>query len=102
LLRFVRSHTLYLSPKTVRVIKSRRIRWAGHVARIGEMRGVYRVLVPRPEGKRPHGRPRRRWKCNSKMALHKVGYEGVDWIDVAQDRYKWLALVNAEMNFRVP
>jgi hypothetical protein len=76
--------------------------WAGHVARIGVRRGIYRDLVRKPESKRPHGRPRRRWKCNSKMALHKVGYEGVDWINVAQEKYKWRALVNTEMNIRVP
>jgi len=76
--------------------------WAGHVACIGESRGVYRVLVGKPEGKRPLGRPRRRWKDNIKMGLQEVRCEGVDWFDVAQDRDRWRGLVNAEMNLRVP
>ena len=76
---------------------SRRMRWAGHVARVGERRGVYRVLVGKPEGKRPLGRPRRRWENNIKMDLQEV-----DWIDLAQDRNRWWALVNAVMNCRVP
>jgi hypothetical protein len=66
-------HSLYSSPNIVRVIKSRRVRWAGHVARMGEGRGVYRVLVGRPEGKRPLGRPRRRWEDNIKMDLRGIG-----------------------------
>ena len=78
------------------------MRWAGHVACIGESRGVYRVLVGKPEGKRPLGRPRRRWKDNIKMGLQEVGCEGVDWFDLAQDRDRWRGLVNAEMNLRVP
>jgi len=73
---------LYFSPNIVRVIKSRRMRWAGHVARMGETRGVYRVLVGKPEGKRPLGRPRHRWEVSIKMDLQKVGYEGMDWIDL--------------------
>jgi hypothetical protein len=75
---------LYSSPNIIRVIKSRRMRWAGHVARMGEGRGAYRVLVVRPEGRRPLGRPRRRWEDNIKMELH-VGW-CMDWIDMAQDR----------------
>jgi hypothetical protein len=85
----------------VRVIKSRRMRWAGHVARMGEERGAYRVLVRKPEGKRPLGRPRRRWVDNIRMDLQVV-YGLVDWIGLAQDRDGWRKLVNAVMNLRVP
>jgi len=77
---------LYSSPNIVRVIKSRRMRWAGHVARMGERRGVYRVLVGKPEGKRPLGRPRRRWEDNIKMDLQGVVCGGMDCIELAQDR----------------
>ena len=93
---------LYCSPNIVRVIKSRRMRWAGHVARMGEGRGVYRSLVGKPEGKRPLVRPRRRWKDNIKMDLHEVGCWGMDWMELAQYRDSWRALVNAVMNLRVP
>ena len=93
---------LYSSPNIVRVITSRRMRWAGHVARIGEERGAYRVLVGKPEGKRPLGRPRRRWVDNTTMNLQEVGCEDVDWIGLAQDRDGWRKLVNAAMNLRVP
>jgi len=79
-------YDLYSSPNIVRVITSRRIRWAGHVARIGEKRGVNRVLVGKPEGKRPLGRPRRRWEDNIKMDLQEVGCGCMDWIELAQDR----------------
>ena len=75
---------LYCSPNIVRVIKSRRMRWAGHVARMGERRGVYRVLVVKPEGKRPLGRPIRRWEDNIKMDLQEVGCGSMDWIELAQ------------------
>jgi len=93
---------LYSSPNIVRVIKSRRMRWAGHVARMGEKRGVYRVLVGRPEGKRPLGRPRRSWVDNIMMDLQEVGYGYVDWIGLAQHRDRWRTLVSAVMNLRVP
>jgi len=88
------------SPSIVRVIKSRR--WARHVARKGESKGVYRVLVGKPEGKKPLGRPRRRWEDNIKVDLQEVGCEEMDWIDVAQDKERWRALVNAVMNLWVP
>ena len=78
------------------------MRWAGHVARMGEKRGVYKILVGKPETKRPLGRPRRRWEDNIKMDLQEVGCEDVDWIDVAQDRDRWRALVIVVMKLRVP
>jgi hypothetical protein len=93
---------LYCSPSIVRVIKSRRMKWAGHVARFGETRGVYRVLVGKPEGKGPLGRPRRRWEDNIKADLQEVECEGMDWIEVAQDRQSLRAFVNAIINLRVP
>jgi hypothetical protein len=86
------------SPNIVRVIESRRVRWAGHVARMGEGRGVCMVLVGRSEGKRPLGRPRRRWKDNIKMDLREIGIDGANWIHLAQDRVRWRACVNAVMN----
>jgi hypothetical protein len=95
-------HGLYSSPSTVRVIKARRIRWAGNVARMGEVRGAYNILVGRPEGRRPLGRPRRRWEDNIKMDLREIGFGDVDWIRWAQDRDRWRALVNTVMKLRVP
>jgi hypothetical protein len=77
------------------------VRWAGNVACLGKRSGVYRVLVGRPEGKRPLGRPRRRWE-DIKMFLHEVGSGGMNWIDLAQDKNRWRELVNAVMNLRVP
>jgi hypothetical protein len=95
-------HNLYSSPSIIRIMKSRRMRWAGRVARMGEKRNVYRLLVRKPEGKRPLGRTRRRWIDNIKMDLLEIGLNVVDWIGLAQDRYRWRALVNSVMNFRVP
>ena len=92
---------LYRSPNIVRVIKSRRMRWAGNVARMGE-RGVYRVLVGKPEGRRPLWRPSRRWVDNIRMDLQEVGCGYMDWIVLAQDRDRWRTLVSAVMNLRVP
>ena len=93
---------LYSSPNIVRVIKSRRMRWGGHVARMGEGRGVHRVLVGKPEGKRPLRRPRRRWEGNIKMDLQEVGGTCGDWMELAQDRDRWRALVSTVRNVRVP
>jgi hypothetical protein len=95
-------HCLYSSPNIVRVIKPRRMRWAGHVARMGEVRGAYNILFGRPEGRRPLGRPRRRWEDKIKMGLREVVFGGVDWIHLAQDRDRWRAVVNTVMNLRVP
>jgi hypothetical protein len=88
---------VYSSPSIIRIIKSRRMRWAGYVARIGENRNAYRLLVGKPEGRRPLGRSRHRW-----VDLLEIGWGGVDWIGVAQHRNKWRALVNVVMNLWVP
>ena len=93
---------LYCSPNIVWMIKWRRMRWAGHVARMGEGRGVYRVLVGKPEGRRPLGRHRRRWEDNIRMDLREVGCGCVDWMELAEDRDRWRALVSAVINLRVP
>jgi hypothetical protein len=93
---------LYSTPNIVRVIKSRRMGWAGHVARMGEERGAYRDLVGKPEGKRPLGRPRRRWVNNIRTDLQEEGCGYVDWIGLAQDRDRWRTLVSVVMNLRVP
>ena len=92
---------LYPLPNILRVVKSRRMRRAGHVASMGEGIGVHRVLVGKPEEKRPLGRPRRRWEDNIKMDLQEVRGVG-DWMELAQDRDRWRALVNTVMNLRVP
>jgi hypothetical protein len=93
---------LYSLPNIVRVIKSRRLRWAGHIARMGEGRGVYRVLVGKPEGKRPLGRPRHRWEDFVRMDLQEVGCGSEDCIGLAQGRDTWRAIVSAVRNLRVP
>jgi len=95
-------NNLYSLPNIVRVVKSRRMRWAGHVARMGEERGVHRVLVGKPEGKRQLGRPSRRWKDNIKMDLQEVGGGRGDWMELAQDRDRWRALVGTVRDFRAP
>ena len=91
----------YFLPNIFRVIESRRIRWVGHVTLTGNRRGVYRFLVRNPEGKISLGRPRCKWEDNIKMDLQEVGCGNTDWIELAQDQDKWLALVNAVMNLRV-
>jgi hypothetical protein len=95
-------HDLYASPSIVRVIKARRVRWVGHVACMGEVRGAYNILVGKPEGRRPLGRSRRGWEDNIKMDLWEIGFGVVDWIHLAQDRDTWQALVNTVMDLRVP
>ncbi|KAJ4436761.1 hypothetical protein ANN_16893 [Periplaneta americana] len=94
-------HALYSSPDIIRNIRSRQVRWAGHVARMGESRNAYRVSVGRPEGIRPLGRPRRRWEDNIKMDLREVGYDTRDWINLAQDRDQWRAYVRTAMNLGI-
>jgi hypothetical protein len=93
---------MYSLPNIVLVVKSRRMRWAGHVAGMGEERGVHRVLVGKPEGKRPLGRPRRRWEDNIKMDLHKIGVGCGYWVESAQERDRWRAIVSTVKNRRVP
>jgi hypothetical protein len=93
---------LYSSPSIIRIIKSPRTRWEGHVARMGEKRNAYRLLVGKSEGKRPLGRPRRRWVDNIRMDLGEVGWGDVDWIGLAQDMDRWRAVVNWVLNLRVP
>jgi hypothetical protein len=84
------------------MIKSRRMRWAGYVAHMEEKGKAYRILIGKPEGKRPLVRPRRRWEDNIKMDLREIGWGGVDWIDLALDRGQWRILMNTVMNLRVP
>jgi hypothetical protein len=93
---------LYSSPSIIRIIKSRRMRWAGHVARMWESRNAYRLLVRKPEGKGLLGRRRHRWVDNIRMGLGEVGWGDVDWFGLAQDRNRWRALVNSVLNLRVP
>jgi hypothetical protein len=101
-LRNKEPYDLYSSPNIIRLIKSRRMRWMGLVARMGERRGAYRILVERPERRRPLERPRRRWDVNTKMVLDEVGWGCIDWVDLAHDWDGWQAVVNAGMNRRVP
>jgi len=93
---------LYISSNVITVIKSRGIRWAGNIARMGAMRNAYNILARKPEGKSPLGRHRRRWEDNIKIDLRETEWEGVDWIDLAQDRDQWWAHVNTVMNLCVP
>jgi hypothetical protein len=93
---------LYSSPSIIRIIRLRRMRWAGHVARMGEKRNAYRLLVGKPEGKRPLGRPRHTWVDNIRMDLGEVGWGDVDWIGLAQDRNRWRTLAILVLNLRVP
>jgi hypothetical protein len=95
-------HNLYSSQSIIRIIKSRRMRWVGHVAQMGEKRNVCRLLEGKPEGRRPLRRPRRRWIYSIKVDVLEIGLSVVDWIGLAQDRYRWRALVNAVMNLQVP
>jgi hypothetical protein len=95
-------HSLYSSPNFVRVIKSRRMMWAGHVARMGEGRDFYGVLVGKPEGESPLVRPRLRWEDNIKLDLREIGIDGANWIHLAQDRVQWRAFVITVRNLRVP
>jgi hypothetical protein len=94
-------HNFYSSPSIIRTIKSRRVRWAGNVTRMGEKMNAYRTLVGNP-GERPLRKPIRRWVDNIRMDLREIGWDDMDWIDVAQNRDQWRALVNTVMNFRVP
>jgi hypothetical protein len=93
---------LYSSPNIIRIIISGRMRWVGHVARIGAQRNTYGILVGKAEGKRPLGRPRCRWVNNIKMDLREIVWDVWDWIDLAEDREQWRALVKTVMNLRVP
>jgi hypothetical protein len=93
--------SLYFSPNIIRQIKSRRMRWAGNVAHMGEERNVYRVLMGRPEGKRPLGRPRHKWENGIRMKLREIHWGSIALIHLAQDRDQWRAVANTVMNFRV-
>jgi hypothetical protein len=95
-------HDLYSSPSIIRIIKARRIKWSRHVARMREKRNACKLLVGKPEGRRPLGRPRRKWLDNIRTDLVEVGWGDVDWIGLAQDKDSWRALVNSVLNLRVP
>jgi hypothetical protein len=95
-------HNLYSYPSIIRMMKSRKMGWTGHVARMGEKGNAYRILVGKPEGRIPLGRTGSRWMDNIKMDLKEIGWDGMDWIDLAQGRDQWRALVNTAMNLRVP
>ena len=93
---------MYRSPNIVRVIKSRRLKWADHVARMEEGRSAFKSLTGKPTGKRPLGRPRRRWEDNIRMELEEMGISAGNWVDSAQEMDYWRALVNSALNLRVP
>ena len=93
---------MYRSPNTVRIIKSRRLKWAGHVAGMEEGRSAFKILTGKPTGKRPLGRPNRRWEDNIRMDLEEISINAGNWVDSAQDRNYWKALVNTTLNLRVP
>ena len=95
-------HILYRSPNIIRVIKSRRLRWAGHVVRMEDGRSAFKIVTGKPTGKRPLGRPRRRWENNIRMDLEEIGFSPGNWVDSAQDGNYWRALVNAALKQRVP
>jgi hypothetical protein len=95
-------HDLYSLPSIIRIMKARRMRWARHVARMGERRNEYGLLVGKPEGRRSLGRTRRRWLDNVRMDLVEVGWGDVDWIGLARDRDRWRSVVNSVLNLRVP
>jgi hypothetical protein len=95
-------HNLYSSPSIIRIIKSRRMRWVGHVARMGEKRNAYNLLARKPEWKGSAGRPRRRWVDNINIDLADLGLGSLHWIILAQDRWSWRVLVNSVTKFRVP
>ena len=95
-------YSLYRSPNIVRVIISGRLRWAGHVARMEEDRSAFKILTGKPTGKRPLGRPRRRWEDNIRTDIEEIGINAGNWVDSAQDRNYWRALVNAALNLQVP
>ena len=95
-------YVMYSSPNIIREFKSRRLRWAGQVARMDQSRNAHRVFMGKPKGKRPLGRPRRRWEDNIKMDLREMVCDPGDWIDIAEDRDQWRAYVRAIMNFQVP
>jgi len=95
-------HKLYRSLNIVRVIKSRRLRWAGHVARMEEDRSAFKMFTGKPTGKRPLGRPRRRWEDSIRMDLEEICINTGNWVDLAQDRYSWRALVDAVLSLRIP
>ena len=98
----MKNHCLYRSPDIVRVVKSRILRWAGHVARLEEGRSAFKILTGKPTGKRPLGRPRRRWEDNIRTDLEEISINAGNWVDSTQDMYYWRALVNAALNLRVP